>query len=238
MKVTYYTPEEISEIRHALMMPIKNIPTRSDTATSPCIINEFKEVIEKKVLTLDSVIVIIDDSDFVRKVLRHALIEYGFHSLSIVEAKNGEEGIEVMMEFPHAGLIITDIHMPKIDGLDFTATVRSHKTMRDIHIWVLSADMSETTLQNFSKYDVELIPKPFKKQMFFDKLLKIAPKHDNHQKLNKDTLSITHHHEQLLIKKKNLQTKISRLEDEIFALNQQIHQLDKELKGYLSLPEL
>jgi CheY-like chemotaxis protein len=65
-------------------------------------------------------ILLIEDNDSVRTVLREAL-ELAGHT--VIEARNGAEGLAL---FPQAGadLVITDIVMPDKDGLDVLAVLR------------------------------------------------------------------------------------------------------------------
>ena len=59
-------------------------------------------------------ILIIDDEELVRVLLRSALQAAGYE---VVEAANGRQGLELYRLRP-TDLIITDIAMPELDGLD------------------------------------------------------------------------------------------------------------------------
>jgi two-component system response regulator (stage 0 sporulation protein F) len=59
-------------------------------------------------------ILIIDDEDTVRVLLRSALKAAGYE---VVEAANGREGLALYRQRP-ADLVITDIAMPELNGLD------------------------------------------------------------------------------------------------------------------------
>ena len=59
-------------------------------------------------------ILIIDDEEPVRVLLRSALQADGYE---VVEAVNGREGLELYRRKP-ADLVITDILMPELNGLD------------------------------------------------------------------------------------------------------------------------
>jgi DNA-binding NtrC family response regulator len=59
-------------------------------------------------------ILIIDDEESVRALLRFALETAGYE---VVEAANGRQGIERYRERP-TDLVITDIAMPELNGLD------------------------------------------------------------------------------------------------------------------------
>ena len=59
-------------------------------------------------------ILIIDDDDLIRVLLRSALEETGYE---VTEAANGRQGLELYRHRP-TDLVITDIVMPEINGLD------------------------------------------------------------------------------------------------------------------------
>jgi DNA-binding NtrC family response regulator len=59
-------------------------------------------------------ILIIDDDDLIRVLLRSALEEAGYE---VTEAANGRQGLELYRHRP-TDLVITDIVMPEMNGLD------------------------------------------------------------------------------------------------------------------------
>ena len=65
-------------------------------------------------------ILIVDDEDQVRQLIRHTLEQAGYH---VKEACNGKEALQQYRLAP-ANLVIMDILMPDQDGLETTATLR------------------------------------------------------------------------------------------------------------------
>jgi two-component system response regulator (stage 0 sporulation protein F) len=59
-------------------------------------------------------ILIIDDEEIIRALLRSALEEAGYE---VTEAANGRQGLELYRQ-KQANLVITDILMPEMNGLD------------------------------------------------------------------------------------------------------------------------
>jgi two-component system response regulator (stage 0 sporulation protein F) len=59
-------------------------------------------------------ILIIDDDDLIRVLLRSAFEEAGYE---VMEAANGRQGLELYRQRP-TDLVITDILMPEMNGLD------------------------------------------------------------------------------------------------------------------------
>jgi CheY-like chemotaxis protein len=66
-------------------------------------------------------ILVIDDDDEIRAVLRRMLEPAGYE---IIEASNGEEGIRIYREHP-TDVIITDLIMPKKEGVELIMELRT-----------------------------------------------------------------------------------------------------------------
>ena len=72
-------------------------------------------------------------------------------------AEDGAEGWRKFCAVPF-DLVVTDLHMPNLDGLGFIRLVRESK--RPVRIMVYSSDMSEPTLSSLHKLGVTaLVPK-------------------------------------------------------------------------------
>ena len=67
-------------------------------------------------------ILVVDDSNLVRRYYRTALERAGF---AVDEALNGLEAVEKLLETPF-GLVIVDVNMPKMDGITFLSEMRAH----------------------------------------------------------------------------------------------------------------
>lgn len=91
----------------------------------------------------NKIILVVEDNDNMRLLIRLSLQPLGFE---VVEARNGEEGLEKLVELKHSqsklALIITDYNMPVMDGLTFIRTVRTTNTITPI--LVLSAQSEDS----------------------------------------------------------------------------------------------
>jgi two-component system chemotaxis response regulator CheY len=79
-------------------------------------------------------ILVIDDSATTRMFYRATLESAGF---AVHEAANGLEGLEKTMLAPF-DLVIVDINMPKMDGLEFLAELRRREEVRGLPAIVIS----------------------------------------------------------------------------------------------------
>lgn len=83
-----------------------------------------------------STILIAEDHDDSRELLRTMLEHEGYN---VVEAKNGAEAVELARrECPD--LILTDLHMPELDGTAAVKQIRGIDKLREIPIIAMSGD--------------------------------------------------------------------------------------------------
>jgi two-component system chemotaxis response regulator CheY len=81
------------------------------------------------------VILIVDDSATIRKMVRASL--QSIEDASFVEAASGLEAIERLALAP-VSLIVLDLNMPDMHGIDVLKFVRSHAVHRAVPIAVLT----------------------------------------------------------------------------------------------------
>jgi two-component system chemotaxis response regulator CheY len=84
-------------------------------------------------------IMIVDDSETVRQVLQLTLENAGFE---VVEA---EDGVDALAKLPDAqiDMLITDLNMPNMDGLELIKKVRETGAHRFTPIVMLTTESSE-----------------------------------------------------------------------------------------------
>ena len=81
-------------------------------------------------------VLIVDDDEMMHRLVRSALTEFGFTRIEV--AADGAAGLAaVERELPD--IIISDYHMPQMDGLDFVEAVRGDEARDEIVIIMLSA---------------------------------------------------------------------------------------------------
>ena len=102
-------------------------------------------------------ILIVDDSAFVRKVVREMLCRNPFIDV-VGAARDGEEGLE-MVEQLRPDVVTCDLQMPKLDGVKF---VREQMSRRPLPILILtaSAEDAEQTLAAIEAGAFDFVQKP------------------------------------------------------------------------------
>jgi two-component system chemotaxis response regulator CheY len=72
-------------------------------------------------------VIVIDDSQILRQQVASILHGGGY---AVVEASDGIEGLEAVEQNPDAVLVLCDINMPRMNGLEFLAALREKKLDR------------------------------------------------------------------------------------------------------------
>lgn len=105
-------------------------------------------------------ILIIDDNKELLWMLKDILSD----SYNILTAENGEEGLKLLkQETPD--LIITDIMMPKIDGITLTKQLKGNKHTTHIPLVILSAkNTTDEKIEGIDSGADAYVPKPFNTQ--------------------------------------------------------------------------
>ena len=77
----------------------------------------------------------VEDNEYNRKIVRQLL---GRTSYRLLEALDGESGVAIArQELPH--LILMDVQLPKMSGLEATRTLKADPRTRDIPIIVITS---------------------------------------------------------------------------------------------------
>ncbi|RZJ81526.1 MAG: response regulator [Flavobacterium sp.] len=104
------------------------------------------------------VILIIDDEPSILKLLNFILSS----TYDLTIKTSGIEAIAWLEEGNDPDLIISDLEMPYVDGLDFVRSLKTSGYYRDIPIILLSAAYSLEDLVQKLPYNFDLLmPKPF-----------------------------------------------------------------------------
>jgi two-component system, OmpR family, response regulator VicR len=100
---------------------------------------------------------IIEDDVLLLKTLAFKLTKEGY---SVATSKNGFDGIEYLKE-NNPDLIVTDIMMPFINGLEIISFVRNEKKSKAAIIVLSSAGLEKTVLEAFELGADDFVTKPF-----------------------------------------------------------------------------
>ncbi len=103
-------------------------------------------------------ILAVDDSATVRKFVAVSLEMQGF---KVVSACDGVEALEKIGKEP-VHLVISDLNMPNMDGLELVETLRENPEYRELPVIVLSSLNEETNRERLKELGVRsYLQKPF-----------------------------------------------------------------------------
>ena len=104
-------------------------------------------------------ILIVDDEKFILDLLRNGLTANGFE---VITAFDGFEAI-LAVEEQKPDMVIADIMMPRLTGLDFLKALKNNKDTRDLPVILISArDEAEMVQKGLGMGAIDYITKPFK----------------------------------------------------------------------------
>lgn len=114
-------------------------------------------------------VLVVDDSTTIRQMVSFTLKEAGF---SVVEAVDGQDALESLAA-RRMDLIVTDLNMPRLDGIAFIRALRSRPASRYTPVLMLTTESQESKRQEGRSAGASAwIVKPFHP----DKLLQVIGK--------------------------------------------------------------
>ncbi len=122
---------------------------------------------------MDSDILVVDDSAAIRKILTRVLRQTGMAIQTIHEAGDGQEAMSVM-EQHRIDLVLSDINMPKMDGLQLLASLKASAQWRNIPVVMITTEGGETKVAEAVKLGAAgYVRKPFTADQIKEKLVGI-----------------------------------------------------------------
>jgi two-component system chemotaxis response regulator CheY len=86
---------------------------------------------------------IVDDSSVMRKIVERSLRQAGVHLTKVLEAGNGAEALAILQE-SQVDLILCDINMPIMDGLEFVKQLADISNARGVPVVMITTEGSES----------------------------------------------------------------------------------------------
>jgi two-component system chemotaxis response regulator CheY len=105
-------------------------------------------------------ILIVDDSRTVRQQVLVALSPAGFE---VLEAQNGREGLERIEKTPDIALVLCDVNMPEMNGIEMIEALRAAGRLTSLPVVMLTTEGAVDLIERAKRAGAKgWIVKPFK----------------------------------------------------------------------------
>ncbi len=120
-------------------------------------------------------VMIVDDNETNRRILTTMLGHWGLHT---VQADSAGSALAALDRMSNAGqpvsLIITDLHMPEIDGFQLTESIRSHPILKNVPIVLLSSSTTTGDQDRCNRLRIAArLLKPAKQSLLLDNIVRV-----------------------------------------------------------------
>ncbi|XZE19557.1 response regulator [Pirellulaceae bacterium SH449] len=111
---------------------------------------------------------VVDDDPAILRLISSIIKNLGFE---VSQAGNGLEGLEQLAKLGPPNVILVDLYMPEMNGLDFVKAVRSNPIYSDLPIIMVTTEVEMAQMAlTFDAGVNEYIMKPFEPIMIQEKL--------------------------------------------------------------------
>lgn len=117
-------------------------------------------------------ILIVDDSRTIRQQVSFTLTKGGYQ---VVEAEDGLQGIEKLKENADVAMVISDVNMPNMDGLEMLETIAKDGSMPKVPIIMLTTEGSGDLINRAKAAGAKgWLVKPFEPDQLIAAVTKLA----------------------------------------------------------------
>lgn len=117
-------------------------------------------------------ILIVDDSATIRQQAALALSEAGFE---VVQAVDGRDGVSKIQSIDDLALVICDVNMPTMNGIELVETVHADPNIRAVPIVMLTTEGDPSLVARAKQAGAKgWIVKPFRAELLIAAARKLA----------------------------------------------------------------
>jgi two-component system chemotaxis response regulator CheY len=111
---------------------------------------------------------VVDDSSVIRRMHQKALEGLGW---SVETACDGKDALSKLTSFADCNLVLTDYHMPNMDGLELIAQVRAEQRYQGMKVVMVTSDgVIEVIEKAMAVGADDLLIKPFSAAVFAERV--------------------------------------------------------------------
>lgn len=114
-------------------------------------------------------VLVVDDSKLMHKMYEVMLRQY-----PLVYALDGRQALDRLQEHPDVDLVLLDVNMPNMNGLEFLAQVRAERLASDLAVIIISTEgREEDTARGLEAGASAYIKKPFQTEEILDVIARL-----------------------------------------------------------------
>jgi two-component system chemotaxis response regulator CheY len=115
-------------------------------------------------------VLIVDDSAAIRKILQRVLRQTDIPIRNVLEAGDGAQALQLLRSQP-VGLILSDINMPNMDGLELLGHLKGSPEWRSVPVIMITTEGGQAkVLEAVQLGAAGYVRKPFTADQIKDKL--------------------------------------------------------------------
>lgn len=117
-------------------------------------------------------VLVVDDSETIRLEVSRTLGQAGF---TVLEARDGAEGLAVATKNPDVALLVLDVNMPVMNGLEMLERLRQSPVTADIPVLLMTTEAEDRLIERAKKAGAKgWFIKPVKPEMLLMATNKLA----------------------------------------------------------------
>lgn len=117
-------------------------------------------------------ILIVDDSSTMRQQVSQALLDAGFE---VIEARDGHEGLEAIKKTNDLAMVICDVNMPHMDGIEMVTLAKQDGQNAELPIVMLTTEGQPALIRKAKEAGASgWIVKPFNPERLVAVVRKLA----------------------------------------------------------------
>lgn len=113
------------------------------------------------------------DDDFINLKLLHSMLKKNTSIKEVVEAQNGLDALNILKEQQDIDLVLLDIKMPIMDGIEFLNNLQSMEELKTTPVIVLTTDETRKS-ESFDRGAFDFLVKPIREQELSSKISMIV----------------------------------------------------------------
>jgi two-component system chemotaxis response regulator CheY len=117
-------------------------------------------------------VLVVDDSKLMHKMYEVMLRQY-----ALVYASDGRQALDRLHEHPDIDLVLLDVNMPNMNGLEFLAELRAEGARAALPVIIISTEgREEDTVRGMEAGATAYIKKPFHTEEILDMIARLETK--------------------------------------------------------------